>query len=72
MITYWTWSPPIPARSSAALIAKPPRSAPEKDFREPSSRPIGVRAPATMTEVVPFDAEDMGCDPLFRPAQAEE
>ncbi|GHJ00397.1 hypothetical protein TPA0906_22620 [Streptomyces olivaceus] len=67
------------------MIAKPPRSAPEKDFREPSSRPIGVRAPATTTEVVPFPrearevrevpdaaAEDMGCDPLFRPAQAEE
>src|SRR5690606_17396420 len=67
MITYWTWSPPIPARSRAALIAKPPRSAPEKDFSEPSSRPMGVRAPATMTDVVPFgaeDAEDMSGDPL--------
>ncbi|GAA3296126.1 hypothetical protein GCM10020295_25010 [Streptomyces cinereospinus] len=64
MITYCTWSPPIPARSRAALIAKPPRSAPEKDFSEPSSRPIGVRAPATMTDVVPFVAEDMSCDPL--------
>ncbi|GHA59404.1 hypothetical protein GCM10010330_09250 [Streptomyces tendae] len=62
-------------------MAKPPRSAPEKDFREPSSRPIGVRAPATTTEVVPFVPEipevsvvpeDMSCGPLFRPAQAEE
>ena len=54
MITYCTWSPPMPARSRAALIAKPPRSAPEKDFSEPSSRPMGVRAPATITEVVLF------------------
>src|SRR5690606_34220437 len=70
MITYWTWSPPIPARSRAALIAKPPRSAPEKDFSEPSSRPMGVRAHATITEDAPFVAddaevaEDMSCDPL--------
>ena len=49
-----TWSPPIPARSSAALMAKPPRSAPEKDLSDPSSRPMGVRAPATITEVVPY------------------
>ncbi len=62
MITYCTWSPPIPARSRAALIAKPPRSAPEKDFSEPSNRPMGVRAPATITEV--FVPEDMSCDPL--------
>ncbi|SCD63399.1 hypothetical protein GA0115246_1039619 [Streptomyces sp. SolWspMP-sol7th] len=54
MITYWTCSPPIPARSSAALIAKPPRSAPEKDLSEPRRRPIGVRAPATITDVVPW------------------
>ena len=53
MITYCTWSPPMPARSSAALMAKPPSSAPEKVFSEPSSRPSGVRAPATITEVVP-------------------
>src|SRR4028119_462907 len=50
MITYSTWSPEMPARSSAALIAIPPRSAPEKSLSEPSSRPIGVRAPLTMTE----------------------
>ncbi|GAA2401323.1 hypothetical protein GCM10010256_76520 [Streptomyces coeruleorubidus] len=62
MITYCTWSPPIPARSRAALIAKPPRSAPEKDFSEPSNRPMGVRAPETITELVV--AEDMSCDPL--------
>lgn len=52
MITYWTCSPVMPDRSSAALMAKAPSSAPEKPFREPSSRPIGVRAPATITEVV--------------------
>src|SRR3712207_5661040 len=50
MITYSTWSPEMPARSSAALIATAPRSAPEKSLSEPSSRPIGVRAPLTMTE----------------------
>ena len=52
MITYWTWSPVIPARSRAALMASAPRSTPENGVSEPSSRPIGVRAPATMTEVV--------------------
>ncbi|MGX9228803.1 hypothetical protein ACWV95_26465 [Streptomyces albus] len=52
MITYSTWSPPIPARSSAALMAKPPKSAPLKGAREPSRRPMGVRAPETITEVV--------------------
>ena len=51
MITYCTWSGATPARSSAALIANPPRSVPEKSFSEPSSRPIGVRAPPTMTDV---------------------
>src|SRR3954469_21750534 len=50
MITYWTWSGATPERSSAALMANPPRSAPEKSFSEPSSRPIGVRAPLTMTD----------------------
>src|SRR4051794_14898312 len=50
MITYWTWSGVTPERSSAALMANPPRSAPEKSFNEPSSRPIGVRAPLTMTD----------------------
>ena len=30
-------------------MATPPRSAPEKSLSEPSRRPIGVRAPATMT-----------------------
>ncbi len=53
MITYCTWSPPMPARSRAALMAKLPSSAPEKDLSEPSRRPMGVRAPATITEVVP-------------------
>ncbi|SCE18225.1 hypothetical protein GA0115240_14223 [Streptomyces sp. DvalAA-14] len=51
MITYSTCSPPIPARSSADLIANPPSSAPEKARRLPSSRPIGVLAPATITDV---------------------
>lgn len=53
----------IPARSSADLMANPPRSAPEKDFSEPSRRPMGVRAPATITEVVLF-VPDMRHSPL--------
>src|SRR5215207_855528 len=40
----------MPALSSAALMATTPRSAAEKSLSEPSSRPIGVRAPLTMTE----------------------
>ncbi|GAA2603377.1 hypothetical protein GCM10009863_16150 [Streptomyces axinellae] len=66
MITYSTWSPATPARSSAALMANPPKSAPEKDFREPSSRPMGVRAPATITEVVLLDVAVMRGIPFGR------
>src|SRR5829696_218551 len=40
----------MPDRSRAALIATPPRSTAEKSFNAPSRRPIGVRAPPTMTE----------------------
>src|SRR3954451_4188803 len=50
MITYSTWSPLMPARSSAALMAKPPKSIAVKLLKAPDSFPIGVRAPATMTE----------------------
>src|SRR3954452_14377626 len=50
MITYCTCSGATPARSRAPLMAKPPSSAPEKSFSDPSNRPIGVRAPATRTE----------------------
>src|SRR4051794_7431434 len=50
MITYSTWSPATPARSRAALMASAPRSTAAKPLREPSRRPMGVRAPATMTD----------------------
>src|SRR5215207_6528705 len=40
----------MPARSRAPLMARPPRSEPDRDLRPPSRRPIGVRAPATMTD----------------------
>ena len=50
MITYSTCSGATPAFSSAPLMANPPSSAAEKPFSEPSSRPIGVRAPATITD----------------------
>ena len=52
MITYSTSEAGTPAFSNAARIATAPRSVPEKSFSEPISRPIGVRAPATMTDVV--------------------
>src|SRR5918997_6706993 len=50
MITYWTWSGATPARSSAALMATDPSWAPLKSFNDPDILPIGVRAPATITD----------------------
>jgi len=52
MITYSTNSGPTPAFASAPRIAIAPRSELDKSFNEPSKRPIGVRAPATITELV--------------------
>ncbi len=52
MMTWSTSSGATPARSSAAAIAKPPRSAAERDANAPLSFAIGVRAPATMYEPV--------------------
>src|SRR5579859_1996579 len=52
MITYSTWPGATPARSSAALMAAAPRAVAGKVLRLPSSRPIGVRAPPTITEVI--------------------
>ncbi len=60
MITYSTWSGATPARSSAALIANPPSWAPEKSFSAPCSRPIGVRAPATITDSVMGASSSVG------------
>src|SRR5690242_10411779 len=37
-------------------MACPPRSEPESDFRPPRRRPIGVRAPATITDWVMEDS----------------
>ena len=56
MITWSTSSGLTPARSSAALIAKPPRSAALKDASAPLIFPMGVRAPATMYEPAMSDA----------------
>src|SRR6478672_10445017 len=64
MITYSTWSPETPAFSRAPLMATPPRSAADWSFRPPSRRPIGVRAPATITD--PPVLADMGVPPLAR------
>jgi hypothetical protein len=52
MITYSTAEGATPAFSRAALMAMAPRSLPEKSFSEPMSLPTGVRAPATITDVV--------------------
>src|SRR4029453_9408006 len=52
MITYCTWSGATPDRSRAALIASPPRAVAGRVLRLPSRRPMGVRAPLTITEVV--------------------
>src|SRR3954470_13818391 len=53
MITYCTAAGATPERSSAAAIAAPPSLVAGKSFRLPSSRPIGVRAPPTITLVMP-------------------
>src|SRR6478735_9144366 len=52
MITYSTADAGTLAFSSAPAIAIAPRSLPEKSFSEPISLPTGVRAPATITDVV--------------------
>ena len=52
MITYSTADAGTLAFSSAPLIAMAPRSLAEKSFNEPINLPMGVRAPATITEVV--------------------
>jgi hypothetical protein len=52
MITYCTWSGETPPRASAARIATAPSAVAGKSLRLPSSRPIGVRAPLTITVVM--------------------
>jgi hypothetical protein len=37
---------------TAALIANPPKSVPLRPLKLPLNRPMGVRAPATITEVL--------------------
>src|SRR5882762_10431859 len=54
MITYSTADAGTLAFSSAPAMAMAPRSLPEKSFSDPISLPTGVRAPATITEVVIF------------------
>src|SRR3954471_9499255 len=50
MITYCTCSGATPAFSRAPRIATAPRSAPLNPARDPCRRPIGVPAPATITD----------------------
>src|SRR5258708_26865715 len=54
MITYSTADAGTLAFSSAPAMAMAPRSLPEKSFSDPISLPTGVRAPATITDVVIF------------------
>src|SRR5688500_562809 len=54
MITYCTCSGVTPDRSSAARIAISPSLVAGRSFNAPSSRPIGVRAPWTMTELIGY------------------
>src|ERR1700724_4872472 len=58
MITYSTSEAGTVAFSRAALMAIAPRSLPEKSFSEPINLPIGVRAPATITDVVISTSRD--------------
>ena len=60
MITYSTADAGTPAFSSAPLMAMAPRSLPEKSFSEPMSLPTGVRAPATITDVVIYYLQMLG------------
>src|SRR6195952_4621228 len=57
MITYSTNEAGTLAFSNAPLIAMAPRSLALKSFSEPISLPIGVRAPATITDVVMTTSE---------------
>src|ERR1700722_1052522 len=52
LITYSTADGGTPAFSRAPAMATAPRSLPEKSFSEPINLPTGVRAPATITDVV--------------------
>src|SRR6478752_6423134 len=62
MITYSTSDAGTLAFSSAPAIAMAPRSLPEKSLSEPMSLPTGVRAPATITDVVIFCLQCVFCD----------
>ena len=66
MITYSTAEAGTPAFSKAPAMAIAPRSLPEKSFSEPISLPTGVRAPATITDVVIPTSEDSS-EPLKSP-----
>src|SRR6478609_9685541 len=60
MITYSAAEAGTPAFSNATLMATAPRSLPEKSFSEPMSLPTGVRAPATITDVVIYYLLSLG------------
>ena len=56
MMTSSTCSGAMPARSTAARIAMAPRSEPGMSRNAPPRRPIGVRAPLTITTSVAMAA----------------
>src|SRR5579875_1699106 len=64
MITYSTADVGTLAFSSAPAIAIAPRSLAEKSFSEPINLPMGVRAPATITDVV-INTSSAGADDRY-------
>src|SRR3954464_2371690 len=70
MITYSTAEAGTPAFSNAPEMAIAPRSLPEKSFSEPISLPAGVRAPATITDVVMLTSRNDQEQPIRDIAQA--
>src|SRR6476620_3053610 len=66
MITYSTSDAGTPAFSRAPEMAMSPRSLPEKSFSEPINLPTGVRAPATITDVVIYYLQSCS-EPLKSP-----
>src|ERR1700752_1053931 len=71
MITYSTADAGTLAFSSAPAIPMAPRSLPEKSFSEPINLPTGVRAPATITDVVMTTSRAVLQLPILRIGDAE-
>src|SRR5690349_4063123 len=71
MITYCTCSGLTPERSRAALMATPPSLAAGKSLSAPSNRPIGVRAPLTITEVMGLALRELSHSEYLTPVRSD-